>query len=467
MPGGIPYIIGNEAAERFSFYGMKAILFVFMTQYLLNTERRLEPLSDEDAKIWIHNFVAATYFFPVIGAILSDWLFGKYHTILSLSIVYCLGHVVMAYVDYPALLEPDVSGQIAAYGMEPRYILMLGLGLIAMGAGGIKPCVSAHVGDQFGASNQHLIPRVFRWFYFSINLGSMFSTILTPFLLDTLGPAWAFGVPGFLMMIATAVFWMGRQQFIHVPPAGSHFFKETFSKQGIRAIFNLIPLYCFIAMFWCLFDQTASAWVEQATKMNTTLKLGSNEVTFLPSQIQFLNPLLVMILIPVFSQIIYPLMGRFFEVTPLRKIGLGLFVTVPAFAIPAWLEMCITQGDKPHIIWHLWAYLIITGAEIMVSITALEFSYTQAPKAMKSFIMGLFLLSVAAGNEFTVFTNQLVKELRARELTYLEGANYYWFFTTTMLLTAIGFVIWSQFYQGATYIQGEDSDAAIAEAVSE
>ena len=389
MPGGIPYIIGNEAAERFSFYGMKTILFVFMTEYLLNAHNKPGYLSETDANIWIHNFVAATYFFPILGAILADWLFGKYRTILSLSLVYCLGHFVMAFVDYPAMFP---TGENSVFAVEPRIIMMIGLGLIAIGAGGIKSCVSAHVGDQFGTSNKHLIPQVFRWFYFSINLGSTISTILTPLLLKYYGPAWAFGVPGGLMFLATVVFWLGRNQFIHVPAGGTQFFKETFSKVGLRAIFNLVPLYCFVAMFWCLFDQTGSTWINQADDMDKTINLGFFKLTLLKSQIQFLNPLLVLILIPVFSYVIYPWLSRFFDVTPLRKIGIGLFLTVPSFVILAILQHRIDSGATPHIFWHFLAYFIITCAEIMVSITTLEFSYTQAPKKMKSLVMGLSLL---------------------------------------------------------------------------
>ena len=91
-------------------------------------------------------------------------------------------------------------------------MLGLGLALIALGAGGIKPCVSAHVGDQFGKQNKHLITKVFGWFYFSINFGSTVSMPLTPWLLEHYGPGWAFGVPGILMAIATFVFWLGRLQ---------------------------------------------------------------------------------------------------------------------------------------------------------------------------------------------------------------------------------------------------------------
>ena len=155
MPSGIPYIVGNEAAERFSFYGMKAILFVYMTKYLVNAMGQPDLMSSESAREAVHWFVASAYFFPLAGAILSDSLLGKYRTIFWLSLVYCLGHLALA----------TIPGRVG---------LLAGLTLIAIGAGGIKPCVSAHVGDQFSERNQGLLPRVYSWFYFSINLAHSF-----------------------------------------------------------------------------------------------------------------------------------------------------------------------------------------------------------------------------------------------------------------------------------------------------
>ena len=199
MPPGIPYIIGNEAAERFSFYGMRAILVVFMTKYLRDRTGALAPMGENDADKWYHIFVASNYFFPIFGAILADALWGKYRTIFWLSIVYCLGHFALSMDD-------------------TRLGLTKCLSLSAIGAGGIKPCVSANVGDQFGKANEHLISRAFGWFYFSINFGSFFSILLIPWLLEHYGSKVAFAVPGVLMAIATVVFWMGRNKFIHIPP---------------------------------------------------------------------------------------------------------------------------------------------------------------------------------------------------------------------------------------------------------
>ncbi len=430
MPRGIPYIIGNEAAERFSFYGMRTILVVFMTQYLMSAGGEVDTMSDEEAKSWYHLFVSAVYLTPLLGALISDGILGKYRTIILLSIVYTLGHFALA-VD------------------DTRLGLAIGLGLIALGAGGIKPCVSAHVGDQFGASNSHLLPRVFGWFYFSINLGAFASSLLTPWLLERYGAPVAFGVPGVLMLLATLTFWAGRYKFVHIRPGGMHFLRETFSAEGIGAVIKLGILYVFVAMFWALFDQTGSAWVLQAQQMDRQV-FG---VELLPAQIQAANPLLVMVLIPLFSYVVYPRLGRIFKLTPLRKIAIGLFVTVIAFSIAAMAQQKIDHGATPHISWQLLAYLVLTSAEVMVSITCLEFSYTQAPARMKSFIMAFFMMSIAVGNLFTSAVNFFIQNPDGS--SQLQGADYYWFFTAIMLVTSLLFLLVVKFYREKTYIHAE------------
>ncbi len=430
MPGGIPYIIGNEAAERFSFYGMKGILTVFMTQYLMGSSGELAVMNPEQAKTWFHLFTFAVYFTPIFGGLLADIFLGKYLTIINLSIVYCLGHLALA-LD------------------ETRLGLTMGLTLIAIGAGGIKPCVSAHVGDQFGKTNQNLIEKIFAWFYFSINLGSTASTLLIPLLLDWYGPHVAFGVPGLLMLIATIVFWMGRNKFVHIPPGGMTFVRETFSGEGIRAALKLSIIYVFVAMFWALFDQTGSAWVLQAEQMDRHV-LG---IELLSSQLQAANPILVMVMIPLFAYVVYPFVGRFYPLTPLRKIAIGFFITIPAFAIPAWIETRITHGEVPSIGWQVLSYVILTAAEVLISITCLEFAYTQAPRKMKSFIMSLYLASVALGNLFTAAVNLFIQNPDGT--SKLQGADYYWFFTACMAGTAVLFLIVASLYRERTYIQEE------------
>lgn len=402
MPGGIPYIVSNEAAERFSYYGMKAILTIFMVDYLKMTE--------SDSTIWIHSFGLAAYALPIIGAFIADIWLGKYLTIIALSLFYCLGHGVLAVWD-------NQTG------------LAVGLAFIAIGSGGIKPNVSSHVGDQFTKKNSHLIERVFSWFYLSINVGSLASTLLIPYLLNHYGPHVAFGVPGLLMLIATWVFWLGREKFIAVPPKGlAQYTKEVFTPETGRIILKLAGIYVFIAVFWSLYDQTMSTWILQAKRdiMIKTFDLGFWKFELLPEQVQAINPFFILVLTPFFSFVVYPIVGRFVKLTTMRKISAGLFVTALSFWVIAWLEGQLEAGHTMHISWQFLAYFIITSAEVMVSITALEFSYTQAPIAIKSFIMALFWFTITAGNIITIGVNvAILEDVPVNEVTTGEHTYLY------------------------------------------
>src|SRR6187399_331188 len=388
MPPGVPYIIGNEAAERFNYYGMKSILTVFMAHYILNNSGVLAPMSPNEAYKYTHYFVSGVYYLPIFGAIIADGWLGKYRTILWLSIVYCFGSLTLALMD--------TSWGI---GIGQRTMLAIGLGLICIGSGGIKPCVSANVGDQFGESNKHLLSKMFGWFYFSINAGSFISSILCPWLLANpkWGPGWAFGIPGIAMLIATLFFWGGRNKMVHVAPAGLGYLKETFSKEGLLTLGRIAMVFFFILFFWGLWGMSNGAeWTLQAEKMN----LHWFGMDLVAAQVQTANPILILICIPVTNYLIYPAIDRVFPLTPLRKIGIGLFLTAFSFVVIVWIQGQIDQGLKPSINWQLLGYVILTLGETMVSITGLEFSYTQAPNSMKSSVMALWLLFIASGEFF-------------------------------------------------------------------
>ena len=375
-----------------------------------------------------------------MGAIIADAFWGKYKTIINLSIVYCLGHFTLAL-------------------FETRTGLAIGLTLIAIGSGGIKPCVSAFVGDQFTRENSSLISKVYSWFYFSINFGSTFATLIIPWTLKAYGPSVAFGIPGLLMLLATIVIWMGRKQYRNVAPRGWDVLaRDAFSGRGLKTILSLCTLYVFIALFWSLFDQTASAWVQQAGNMDkwVDLRFGFIPIDWfkfqlLPSQIQTLNPILVMIFIPLFNVVFYPLAGKLTKVTPLRKIGFGFFVAGASFAIPAYVEHLIDLGQTPSIIWHFWAYVLITAAEILISITALEFSYTQAPNSMKSIIMGFFLLSVTLGNILTALVNWFIQDESGQST--ISGVDYYMFFVWLIVGAGVVYAFVATQYKEETHLQ--------------
>lgn len=470
MPRQIPYIIGNEACERFSFYGMRNILTPFLITSLLLYAPEFERAGI--AKDVFHTFVIGVYFFPLLGGWLSDRFFGKYNTVLWLSIVYCIGHACLA------IFEDNRTG------------FYTGLFLIALGSGGIKPLVSAFVGDQFDQSNKARAKVVYDAFYWTINFGSFFASLLMPRILNAWGPAWAFGIPGILMGIATLIFWLGRHKYVNVPPAppnpdsfmnvarsalfgnergpgtviataglgaailmlaawafGFAWWPEHFgfvitacmalgivlllggigtsmqldrargrhpeaAIEGVRAVLRILIIFALVTPFWSLFDQKASTWVLQGNAMqmpHDTWWWPSWLVTT-PAQMQALNPLLVMLLIPFNNLVLYPLLRRMgFEPTALRRMGFGIAISGLAWIAAGAIQVYMDGGNVTSIAWQILPYALLTFGEVLVSATGLEFAYSQSPPSMKGVIMSFWLLSVTFGNLWVLLTNAAVR----------------------------------------------------------
>ncbi|HEY6878359.1 MAG TPA: MFS transporter [Polyangiales bacterium] len=521
-PKGVPYIIGNEGCERFSFYGMKAILFVYLT-HLLASQGVHGAQAEREATELVHTFNAGVYALPMVGALIADRWWGKYPTILWLSLVYCAGHACLA------IFDGDFQG------------FALGLILICVGAGGIKPCVSAHVGDQFGRGNWSKVERVYQAFYFTINFGSIFSTLLIPWIKTHYGFSYAFALPGVLMAVATLAFWAGRNVFVHVPAqpggklgatdvlAGALLFmvialpmfgaglmpwyaalsplgrfgvsalalllglsvfslrqrrqqddgflavllyslRARFAKpsadpveglapfwwpaarkfgpeaaEGPPAVLRMVSIFAMVSVFWALFDQHSSSWIAQAKEMDREFSLFGASFSVLPEQIQAANPALVMLLVPVMGGLVYPRMKKLgLELTPLRRMTAGMFLASLAFVIVALAQRRIDAGEQVHVGWQLLAFVVLTTAEVMVSITGLEFAYTQAPRRMKSLLMGFWLLTVSLGNILVALLAHFQD---------LPRETFFWTFAALMLGAAILFGLRAAFYRYRTYTQ--------------
>jgi dipeptide/tripeptide permease len=171
-------------------------------------------------------------------------------------------------------------------------------------------------------------------------------------------------------------------------------------------------------------------------------------VTMGAAQLSALNPLMVMLIIPGLNILVYaPLRKRGIEVKPLQKMAAGMFIAAAAFAAAAVLQVTIeTAGDGVvHGLWQAVPYFIITVAEVLVSITGLEFAYTQAPRAMKSTLMSIWLLCVTFGNLIVAFLAPLQKTF--------ELSEFFWVFTGLMAGAAVVFTIIALLYRGKSYLQ--------------
>ena len=497
LPRQIPYIIANEGCERFSFYGMRNILTPFLVGSLLLYAPEAERAGL--AKEVFHTFVIGVYFFPLLGGWLADRFFGKYHTVLSLSLVYCAGHACLAAFD------------------ENRTGFYTGLFLIALGSGGIKPLVASFVGDQFDQSNKHLAKIVFDAFYWIINFGSFFASLLMPIFLRNYGPSVAFGIPGVLMLVATVVFWAGRRRYVRLPPAPPNpdsFLRVARSAllaqapgqgrpgltvaavgallalgalslmgrlgivssvclalvlllafggagtwmqlerartahsgeavDGVRGVLRILIVFALVTPFWSLFDQKASTWVLQADEM---LK----PAWFQSAQMQALNPALVMILIPFNNLVLYPALRRLgVEPTALRRMGFGIAFSGLAWIAAGAIQLALDGGDSVSIVWQVLPYALLTFGEVLVSATGLEFAYSQAPASMKGVIMAFWNLSVTIGNLWVLLANSSVRNenviSRIAATGLSETAFLMFFFAGFALVVALVFALYARAY---------------------
>ncbi|MFL5276302.1 MAG: MFS transporter [Myxococcales bacterium] len=451
-PPQVKYIVASEACERFSFYGMSTILVPYM-------ERAL-GWSETHSLSTYHYFVSAAFFMTLLGGWISDRLIGRYRTILWLSIGYVAGHATLAIADVAPGFR--ISG------------LYLGMALIAVGAGGVKPNVSAFVGDQFRKEQRSVLDRVYSWFYFGINVGSATSQIVTPWLLAgcaglcaASAVSVAFGVPGVLMALALGFYLMARRDYVRVPPvgktgkgffdmfrarlSGSEVLRQRFGEEGevaLQSVFKITLIFLPVVAFWALYFQYGSSWFDQAKRMDLNVFGWHME----PAQMEALNAILILVMVPFFAYVVYPAAERIgVRPTLLRRMVAGMFVAVPSFVAAMMIQRWIEAGQTPSIAWQMIQYVIISIAETLISVTALEFAYTQAPKSMKSTIMSLWFCSIAAGSWLTAFvTNNVHFDTRS---------GYFGFWALFMLGGAVLEAIVALFYKPVPFVAVTDTKA--------
>jgi POT family proton-dependent oligopeptide transporter len=418
FPPSIKFLAWNEAAERFSYYGMTSILVLHMVRNL--------GFQEHQAVAAYQIFTAGVYLMPILGALIADRFWGRYHTILWLSLGYVAGHAVLAIWE-------------SAWG------LLVGLSLIALGAGGIKPNASAFAGDQIPPEDGGLLSRLYDLWYWMINLGSTASTLVIPLLLEHVSPRVAFGVPGLAMAAALLVYWIGRRRYVHVPPARAA--RAAARAAGVeagapsagtaRTLLRIAAVFAPISAFWALFFQYGSSWTLQADKMRRDV-LGFRIAA---GQVQTLDALLVLTLIPVFAIFLFPaLERRGVRVTPLRKMAVGMFVMVLSFVAAAGVQWALEAGLAPHVAWQVPQYVFLAVGEVLVSVTALEFAYSQAPVHLKSVVMGLWFLTIWAGTFLTAVVAWLNR---------FHGVAYFVFFAVLMVAAAVVFAGVAWWYKPA------------------
>jgi proton-dependent oligopeptide transporter, POT family len=432
-------ILITETVERFAYYGFRAVLVL----YFINSLK-----FSEQSSIALYAYVLClAYTSPLLGAYLADGFLGRYMTILCFGWIYALGLAILTCAAFTD--EKNLDFQ--------RMLSFIGLFLFCIGTGGIKPCVSAFGADQVAAiddksfdqensgsprsSPADRVRAFFASFYFCINLGAVSSICILPIVKHNLGFGAAFLIPALFVVIAMLTFaskskdyvhqsqsqdgssigttfaisfWIGRQELSRnrwinrnfpciIPkrfPIGSIENQEEAltTNQNVmdaRQALRVLPILLMFPVFWMLYDQHSSVWTLQAARM----ELHGLQ----PEQLVVVNPVEIMILIPVFDRIVYPCLENCgWKVTHIGRMRFGMLMTATSFSLSGILESWIESSDpnSVSVFWQLPQITILTIAEILVSITGLEFAYSMSPERLKAFIMAIYLVMTAIGNFF-------------------------------------------------------------------
>lgn len=395
-PRGFWFIFTGELAERASFYGMRGIFVMYLIHVFNYTQNNASDL--------MHTYMAACYFTPLLGAYIADRWLGKYWTIVAFSIPYVIGQFIV--------------------GLSDKTLMFLALILLSLGSGAIKPNISTLMGmmyDQKRPGQTMLRSQAFSWFYVAINIGSFLSYNICPWLRDTFGklvpdPAdptdpnkkipsdpqtgylIAFLFPAFLMALALACFALGKK----------HYAKEIIDRrvpspseraERWKIVGRVFGLFFVVMFFWAIFDQKTSTWIYFAKDHLDLYVLGYR---IAPDRIQSLNPIFIICFVPIVNRVYAMLARRGYDIRPTNKIMVGFILTTLCMGLHAVIGYVAINPDgsitRVSVVWQAFAYVLLTLAEILISITGLELAFTAAPASMKSFVTSLWLVTVGLAN---------------------------------------------------------------------
>lgn len=412
-PKGFWFIFWGELAERCSYYGMRAILALYMVERLGFTQ--------SESGVAMSVFIGACYFLPLIGGWVADNFLGKYWTIVGFSVPYIAGHLIL--------------------GVENNVFLIAALGLLAMGTGVIKPNISTLMGltyDQQRPGDKALRSDAFGIFYMAINIGAVLSQATMPSIRSSYGYAVAFAFPAALMVLAFIAFAAGKKHYavekvernkvlspeeasnkrltvMLIAIVGTIFAAVTaasltkspylvpigvvgfivFAGALAKVLGRLGAIFALVTFFWAIFDQSASTWIFFANK-HFDLNVFGTKIE--PDAIQAINPFLIVVLVPTFAIVwrVFAAKGR--TVRASDKMMVGFILTALTMGVMAVAGFVAQGGTQVNILWQAGAYLLLTSAEVCISVVGLELAFTAAPLHMKSFVTACWLSCVAIAN---------------------------------------------------------------------
>jgi len=417
-PRGFWFIFWGELAERASYYGMKTLLLLYMIQKL--------GYADANSATVVSLFTAFCYILPIVGGYIADHYLGKFKTIIYFAIPYIMGHIILG----------TFTSEIGLY---------TALLLLAGGSGSIKPNISTLMGLMYQKEHKtHLMTQAFSWFYMAINIGAAITTFWLPIIRDHYGYSVAFMAPTILMVVSLGIFFFGKKYYPKEEiKRGRREIKTPEQKQEERtALIRLSGLFLLIVFFWSIFDQSYSTWTLFARDyMILDLTIFSWTWHIPPDAVQSLNPVLIVVMTPLFAWLWSRTdKDETHKLSSPRKMLIGFFLVILCMALMS-VAGYLGVKEKVSIAWELGAYILITMAELCISVVGLQLAFEEAPDRMKSMITGIWL--------FTVFLGDTLAAWFSRIYTTMTPGNYFGMMTIMIAVVTLLF-----YYVGRRFEHG-------------
>src|SRR5215475_14489191 len=384
-PRGLAYLFATEMWERFSYYGMRALLVLYMLKFLFTSQRTGEvlglatfqsalesvfgPLAPQPLASQIYGFYTGlVYLTPILGGLLADRVLGQRRTVIIGAGLMAIGHFMMAF----------------------EHLFLIALGFLILGNGAFKPNISTQVGSLYPPGDRRR-DRAFSIFYVGINLGAFLAPLVCGTLGEKIGWHYGFTAAGIGMTIGLIIYLLATP---HLP-------RDAFEKRAVpevtldakawRSIIALLLLFVPVSLFWATYEQqgnTITLWADQFTDRRVIG--GEIPVTWF----QAFNPFMIFAFTPIIVAFWRSQGAR--EPSTITKLAIGCLINALAYLVMVFAAL-IAGGGKASWLWLFVYFMTITVGELYLSPTSLSLVTKIAPKPLLSMMMGVWLATSFVG----------------------------------------------------------------------
>jgi POT family proton-dependent oligopeptide transporter len=393
-PKGLTILFATEMWERFSYYGMRALLVLYMTKYLFQPERAdtvigfaalrdalqsvFGPLDIQPLASLVYGFYTGfVYLTPVLGGLLADRVLGQRRTVVIGAVLMAIGHFLMAF--------------------EPLFLFALTF--LILGNGAFKPNISTQVGALYAPGDPRR-DRAFSIFYVGINLGALLAPLISGTLGEEVGWHYGFTAAGVGMTLGLAIYLYASRT---LPPdtltrrtaAGE---TQRFGREEWRAVFALLVLSLPVTLFWATYEQmgnTIALWADDYTDRTINLVFWSGRIP--TTWFQSFNPFMICAFTPFIVALWAWQARRGAEPSTVAKMAHGCFYNAAAYMI-LFAAALYAGPSKASWLWLFGYFVVITIGELYLSPTALSLVSKVAPAHCLSMMMGVWLATSFYGS---------------------------------------------------------------------